>query len=169
MTEKYFEPLGFEVYNIGKHIKPSKKRFQWKFHLDGKEHIVELISSFLSCKRKALVDGNIVFEAKKHSRSPKVYSLSVLKHQIMIYEFSYQKCDLHCDNISFHLEKGHQFLRPVVSSQKIPRHHSHFYNYFGEETSPKTPPLKDCESADVSPQSDLPDKDFEELDCKYSN
>jgi len=60
MTEEVI-PLRFDVEEVGKHVKSSKKRFTWELALKGRSHIVVLDFSFISGKVKVTVDRKILF------------------------------------------------------------------------------------------------------------
>ncbi|CAG9311502.1 unnamed protein product [Blepharisma stoltei] len=96
-----FNPLLFETLNVGKHIKSSKKRFMWKFELDGKEHVIDLFLSKISGKRKILLNGDIKIEAKRSSSSYGSYPLRIGSHSLLLFELEGNIFDLRCDNISF--------------------------------------------------------------------
>ncbi|CAG9319931.1 unnamed protein product [Blepharisma stoltei] len=105
---KNFKPLLHDSYNVGKHIKSSKKRFTWKFELDGQEHVVDLYVSKISGKRKVLVDGDIKIQAKK-SAIYGSYPLKIGRHNLLINEQIDSVFDLQVDNCSF--EAGNQRTR----------------------------------------------------------
>ncbi|CAG9331494.1 unnamed protein product [Blepharisma stoltei] len=98
---KSFNPLLFDTLNVGKHIKSSKKRFMWKFELDGKEQVIDLFVSKMSGKRKILLNGDIKIEAKRSSSSYGSYPLRIGSHSLLLYEIEDNVFDLRCDNISF--------------------------------------------------------------------
>ena len=54
--------MRFEVEEIGKHVKASKKRFIWTFSLEGKMHSLTLDFSFISGKVKLLCDRRTLLE-----------------------------------------------------------------------------------------------------------
>jgi len=53
-------PLRFNVEEVGKHVKSSKKRFTWEVSLNGKQHAIVLDFSFISGKVKVTVDRKIL-------------------------------------------------------------------------------------------------------------
>jgi hypothetical protein len=55
-------PLRFNVEEVGKHVKASKKRFTWDISLNGRQHSVVLDFSFISGKVKVTVDRKILLE-----------------------------------------------------------------------------------------------------------
>mmetsp|Transcript_22497 Transcript_22497/g.19464 ORF Transcript_22497/g.19464 Transcript_22497/m.19464 type:complete len:83 (+) Transcript_22497:82-330(+) len=57
--------LYYDVQDVGKHIKKTKRRFIWRFSIDGHEHQVELTVSYLSGKKKVVHNGSILFENQK--------------------------------------------------------------------------------------------------------
>ncbi|CAG9319904.1 unnamed protein product [Blepharisma stoltei] len=95
-----FSPLVFDSINVGRHIKGSKKRYIWKFELDGKENIVDLYISKFTGKRKILINGDIKIDARKLGAYA-TYPLKIGKHSIIVYEKEANVYDLRCDNLSF--------------------------------------------------------------------
>lgn len=61
MTENII-PLRFNVEEVGKHVKASKKRFTWEVSLNSRQHIIVLDFSFISGKVKVTVDRKILLE-----------------------------------------------------------------------------------------------------------
>jgi hypothetical protein len=59
----------FAVQDVGKHMKKSKKRFIWKFQIDGHEHVLEMFVSYMSGKKQIILDGRSVYEAQKMTSS----------------------------------------------------------------------------------------------------
>jgi Fas apoptotic inhibitory molecule (FAIM1) len=54
--------LRFDVEDVGKHVKGSKKRYCWDFSLNGRAHSLVLDFSFISGKVKITVDRKILLE-----------------------------------------------------------------------------------------------------------
>lgn len=61
MTEE-IKAMNFLAEDVGKHVKQSKKRYQWTISLKGKIHIISLDFSFISGKVKVVVDRKTVLE-----------------------------------------------------------------------------------------------------------
>jgi len=59
----------FAVQDVGKHMKKSKKRFIWKFQVDGHEHVLEMFVSYMSGKKQIILDGRSLYEAQKMTSS----------------------------------------------------------------------------------------------------
>jgi len=57
--------LGYEVRDLGKTIKKSKRHFIWKFEIEGKPHRAEIVVSYMSGKKKVVVDGSTLYEGQK--------------------------------------------------------------------------------------------------------
>lgn len=53
----------YEVEDLGKYFKSSKKKYKWYFQLDNKDHFLELEFSYLSGKRKLMLDGRNLHES----------------------------------------------------------------------------------------------------------
>lgn len=105
----------FEEQNIGEHIKKSKKRFVWKFELDGLQHTIEFYVSKLTGKKKVVQDGITLLEQKKITKSFQ-FPFNIGKHMCVIM-YSISEVDLRIDNHPFDtLYKGKQFGGPNVPS-----------------------------------------------------
>ncbi len=61
MTE-IIVPLRFNIEEVGKHVKSSKKRFTWEVSINSKQHSILLDFSFISGKVKVTVDRKILLE-----------------------------------------------------------------------------------------------------------
>lgn len=57
--------LSYDVQDIGKHMKKSKRRFTWRFSIDKSEHTVDLVVSYLSGKKKVSLDDRVLYEGQK--------------------------------------------------------------------------------------------------------
>lgn len=55
-----FQPLYFEVRDVAKHLKSTKKQYIWKFKLDNVDHTVELFASLFTGKKKIIKDGHLI-------------------------------------------------------------------------------------------------------------
>lgn len=73
----------FNVQDVGKHMKKSKKRFLWKFQVDGQEHVLEMFVSYLSGKKQILLNGRSIYEAQKMTSSFQ-FPFQVDKNQCII-------------------------------------------------------------------------------------
>lgn len=56
------QALRFDIEEVGKHVKASKKRFTWELALKDKHHSIVLDFSFISGKVKITVDRKILLE-----------------------------------------------------------------------------------------------------------
>jgi hypothetical protein len=54
------QALRFDVEEVGKHVKGSKKRYSWDIALKDKSHSIVLDFSFISGKIKITVDRKIL-------------------------------------------------------------------------------------------------------------
>ena len=54
-------PQYFEIREVGKTIKSTKKQYVWRFRLDNKDFTIELFTSVLSGKKKILQNGQVIF------------------------------------------------------------------------------------------------------------
>lgn len=89
-----------EARNIGKHIKATKKKLQWKLELDGRPFCIELYLSRLTNKVKVLVNGDIKLNSKRNSGVAFAYSFKLGKTIFMVMQKE-NDYDLRIDNIAF--------------------------------------------------------------------
>jgi hypothetical protein len=54
------QALKFDMEEVGKHVKGSKKRYTWEVALNKKSHVIVLDFSFISGKVKITVDRKIL-------------------------------------------------------------------------------------------------------------
>lgn len=59
----------FEIREVGKTIKSTKKQYIWRFKLEGKDYTVEMFTSVLSGKKKILQNGNTIFYDSKYNQA----------------------------------------------------------------------------------------------------
>ena len=59
-------PQYFEIREVGKTIKSTKKQYIWRFRLDQKDYTLELFTSVLSGKKKILQNGQVIFFDSKY-------------------------------------------------------------------------------------------------------
>ncbi|KAM3128750.1 hypothetical protein pb186bvf_019162 [Paramecium bursaria] len=57
------QATNYEVEDMGRYFKSSKKKYKWTFQLDDKSHFLELEFSYLSGKRKLALDGRTLHES----------------------------------------------------------------------------------------------------------
>jgi hypothetical protein len=57
--------ISFNIREIGKKIKRTKKEYIWNFKVDFQEHFIHFFYSFLSGKRKLLYDDRKLLEENK--------------------------------------------------------------------------------------------------------
>ena len=62
MSSGDIKAIKFDVEDIGKHVKGSKKRFMWNFSLNSRSHTVVLDFSFISGKVKLIVDRKNILD-----------------------------------------------------------------------------------------------------------
>lgn len=90
----------FNSLDIGKHVKKSKKRFVWRFSIDGKEHTIELVISFLSGKKKITHDGRLLYEGQKVLTNSFQFPFEVDMNMCNIIQ-SGESFDLRINNMAF--------------------------------------------------------------------
>lgn len=54
--------IRFDVEEVGKHVKSSKKRFTWNLSLNSRNHTIVLDFSFISGKVKLVVDRKNILD-----------------------------------------------------------------------------------------------------------
>lgn len=57
----------FEIREVGKTIKSTKKQYIWRFKLEGKYYSVEMFTSVLSGKKKIVQNGQTIFYDSKYN------------------------------------------------------------------------------------------------------
>ena len=80
-----FKPIYHECNNVGKRVKSSKKRYQWKFSLENREHTLDLYVSKLSGKRKVMLNGEIKFNGKKQGGILFSYAFKIGRTTVMVF------------------------------------------------------------------------------------
>ena len=109
-SKSKFIPQYFEIREVGKRIKSTKKQFIWRFNIDGKDHVVELFSSWSSNKKKVVLDGTVKTEVKQKSFQ---YQLIVDGMAMSIQENSNDSYDL-CVKGKFFMELWDQEKREAT-------------------------------------------------------
>lgn len=59
-----FKPISSQVFEVGKIIKSTKKRYSWKILLDELDYVVDFYYSKISSKIKILVNGELALDTK---------------------------------------------------------------------------------------------------------
>ncbi|CAK58689.1 unnamed protein product (macronuclear) [Paramecium tetraurelia] len=57
------QAVNYEVEDMGRYFKSSKKKYKWTFMLEDKQHMLELEFSYLSGKRRLVLDGRVLHES----------------------------------------------------------------------------------------------------------
>lgn len=66
MSDFPIKDLHFEALDVGQNIKSSKRLYKWRFYLNDCLHKVEVFQSKMSGKRKAVHNGNVLYEDKSY-------------------------------------------------------------------------------------------------------
>ena len=103
--------LLFDKQSVGKRIKSSKKRFLWRFEIDGNQHQVDLYCSRLSGRRKLFFDGDLKHDTYTTGGIGASYPIRYGRHVFLIVQVGDCDYDLRIDNISF---------KEMLSKQKGP-------------------------------------------------
>lgn len=93
--------LFFEERSVGKHLKFTKKRFTWKFEIDGKEYILDLFLSRLTGKKKIRLNGDIQVESNTPLIIGGGFPIQIGSHRLMVILIGDSTFDLRIDNTSF--------------------------------------------------------------------
>ncbi|CAG9327755.1 unnamed protein product [Blepharisma stoltei] len=97
-----FKPVSFQSINIGKHIKSSKKRYEWIFELDSNVHTIDLFVSRISGKRTIIVDNAKKVDFRENSSDPEASgNIKISHYMLRIHETSGLNFDLTCGKASF--------------------------------------------------------------------
>ena len=62
--ENSIKAIDFQLEEVGKHVKNTKKRYNWTFSLNEKLHSLTLDDSLLSGKMKVVLDGKTLNEVE---------------------------------------------------------------------------------------------------------
>jgi len=103
--------LHYDVQDIGKHVKKSKRRFLWRFSIDGKEHSVELIVSYLSGKKKVTHNGSVLYEGQKVMSTSFQFPFSISSNMCNIVQHGEQ----------FELRINNQVFAHLYDQEKMKR------------------------------------------------
>mmetsp|Transcript_15002 Transcript_15002/g.15018 ORF Transcript_15002/g.15018 Transcript_15002/m.15018 type:complete len:136 (+) Transcript_15002:13-420(+) len=122
-----FKPLHFDALNVGKMIKRTKRKYSWKFELDGIVYTLDFYVSKLSGKRKILLNGEIKLNTK-NTTNFSIYPVKIYSHKLYIHQIGDNQYDLRFENLSFDdLLKG--FDAPSLNScRSLGSRHS-LFNY----------------------------------------
>ncbi|CAG9321033.1 unnamed protein product [Blepharisma stoltei] len=122
-----FKPLHFDALNVGKMIKRTKRKYTWKFELDGIVYTLNFYVSKLSGKRKILLNGEIKLNTK-NTTNFSIYPVKIYSHKLYIYQIGDNQYDLRCENLSFDdLLKG--FDLPGLKSCRSISSRQSLFNY----------------------------------------
>ena len=100
MSARGVKALFYEVANVGKRIKKSKKRYTWQFELDSRNQKLDLYVSSLSGKRKVMLNGEIRYNGKKTGGVMFNHTFNLGNHLLSVIQFE-GGYDLRIDNKSF--------------------------------------------------------------------
>jgi hypothetical protein len=56
------KPISYEKHDIGILLKLSKQHYKWRFELDQKRFIIEVLSSKISGRKRVFKDGFLIHE-----------------------------------------------------------------------------------------------------------
>ena len=119
MSEETVVPLSYEVEDIGKHIKSSKKRHLWVMELGGRIFNFVLEESLMSNKTKLSINGKVFHQAEPYSLNKCLYNHSfVLQgHQFHLVQNENSTFELRIDNNLFsHL------LQQRINAKEFTKH-----------------------------------------------
>jgi hypothetical protein len=89
----------YDSEKLGKTFKGSKKKFTWKFELDGMQHTIEFMVSVITGKKKVFQDGKLVFKQQKVTKSFQ-YPFSLGRH-LLVLNLHNKQAELRIDNYPF--------------------------------------------------------------------
>ena len=95
-----FRALSHRMDKVGRHIKASKCKYQWRFQLEGQDHSVDFYVSRFSRKKKLILDGNIVSEIKGGGPGTS-YPFLIGQHSFFVYQLTRSSFDLRFEHHSF--------------------------------------------------------------------
>ena len=77
------KPISFEKQDIGNLVKLSKQHFKWRFELDGKRMIIEVLSSKISGRKRVFKDGFLLHEDQAF-QGAYVHTFTIGTHSLTI-------------------------------------------------------------------------------------
>ena len=92
-------PQYFDIREVGKTIKSTKKQYIWRFKLDGKDYTIELFTSVLSGKKKVVKNGTVIFFDSKFKNAFQ-FPFNIEKNALNIIQHG-DKFELRINNMSF--------------------------------------------------------------------
>ena len=112
--------LKYEVEEVGKHIKGSKKRHLWVVEVAGRAYNLLVEESLMSNKTKLSINGKVFHQAEPHSINKCLYSHGfVLQgHQFNISQIQEGAFELRIDNNLFS-----HMLQQRMNQQEFTKHH----------------------------------------------
>ena len=125
MSEESIKNLNFIVRNVGSNIKSTKKQYIWEFNLDGQNTKIEFFDSYISNRKKIVVNGKELYNKEVSSFEHFSYDFLLMGHNLMITKSTKNKVDLRIDNQSYeymyNLSKNKYFYneKPNPTSSSI--------------------------------------------------
>lgn len=104
--------LHYEVLDVGKTIKSSKKRHVWKFELDGQDYTIDLYASLYSGKKKVCAN-NIVLNQCKAYKGKYIYEFRLGSSQLKIVQYD-KEYELYINEESFSQLIEHETAKKSV-------------------------------------------------------
>lgn len=94
------EVQSFSKDHIGKHFKPTKKRYTWNLTIEGRPHCIQIYVSELSGKRKMMLDGEVKYTGKAQTGIFFQFPFKLEGHSFCVVQTE-SEWDLKIDNFSF--------------------------------------------------------------------
>jgi len=94
------EVQSFSKDHIGKHFKPTKKRYTWNLTIEGRPHCIQIYVSELSGKRKMMLDGEVKYTGKAQTGIFFQFPFKLEGHSFCVVQTEIE-WDLKIDNFSF--------------------------------------------------------------------
>jgi len=112
--------VSFEVIDLGKLMKKSKKKFAWKFSIDGIPNHIELIVSYYSGKKVIIHNGVNIYEGKKKMDSHFSFPFQIEVNMCSITQNG-DHYELKINNQSFDQLYEQQIKNPIRETQTQPK------------------------------------------------
>lgn len=93
------KPISFEKKDIGGLLKISKQHYKWRFELEGRKVIIEVLSSKLSGRKRVFKDGFLIHEEQAF-QGVYVHTFAIGEHSLTVLQ-SGEQFELRVDNLSF--------------------------------------------------------------------
>ena len=148
MSESVFEFLSYNVFEVGKMIKSSKKKHVWRLSIDGKAVEVRALESLMSGKFRVMVQDRIIYDHRPHEEVKRFgLDLRFQTHHLFVKKLSDKKYEL--------LFNHHKFV--PRSTRKMPKKPSR------EHVQPEAAEPRQGSTTQLGEAPELMNKEWQEV------